>query len=179
MRPKRFAEVVTIVLKLAPSLVLLVVIGGCQDHASTVFGVITIDGRPFTIPADARGTVVFQPDGGHGTMATALLDATGHFNLATGSSPEVAQGKYYVTVSVAQLLPKVENEEQGAKLITPAKYSSPRDSGLVIDVKPGVNQVTLDLLSGTDEGKANAPDSTTDASHSDESSLPKSATENK
>ena len=66
-------------------------------------------------------------------MATGLLDSTGHFNLATGSSPEVPQGKYYVTVSVAQLLPKTENEERSAKLITPAKYASPRDSGLAME----------------------------------------------
>ena len=177
MRPDRTARAVRVALKLAGSFLLLVVGDGCQQRPTTVSGTITIDGRPLTVPADARGTVVFQPDGGHGTMATGLLDSTGHFNLATGSSPEVAQGKYYVTVSVAQLLPKVENEEQSAKLITPAKYASPRDSGLAIDVKPGVNQITFDLVSSTDEAEANSPDSTSDVSRSDDASLPNSPVE--
>jgi hypothetical protein len=111
-------------------------------------------------------------------MATGLLDSTGHFNLATGSSPEVAQGKYYVTVSVAQLLPKVENEEQGAMLITPAKYASPRDSGLAIDVKPGENRITFDLVSSTDDGNANSPSSTSNDSRLDGVSVPTNSTEN-
>src|SRR5215212_9559572 len=119
MQPGRLAETISNAVKLAGVFLLLIVTDGCQQQPTTVSGSITIDGGPLIVPADARGTIVFQPDGGHGTMATGLLDSTGHFKLATGSSSEVAQGKYYVTVSVAQLLPKVENEQQGANLITP------------------------------------------------------------
>jgi hypothetical protein len=179
MQPGRLAGTISNAVKLAGVFLLLIVTDGCQERPTTVSGSITIDGRPLTVPADARGTVVFQPDGGHGTMATGLLDSTGHFNLATGSSPEVAEGKYYVTVSVAQLLPKVENEERSAKLITPAKYTSPQESGLEIEVKPGANQVTFDLVTSTDEGNANSPSSSSDASHPDGTLLPKSPTETK
>jgi hypothetical protein len=123
---------------------------------------VTVDGKPFTLPSDARGTVVFQPDGGHGTMATGLLNSTGHFQLATGSSSEIAQGKYYVTVTVSQLLQKTESEEQGAKLITPARYSSPNDSGLTADVRAGENQITLNLDSKADDKGQDATVSTPD-----------------
>jgi hypothetical protein len=98
--------------------------------------------------------------------------------LATGSSPEVARGKYFVTVSVAQLLPKAENGEQGAKLITPEKYASPRESGLEIDVKPGENQVTFDLVSSNDEENTGTSGASSEASHSNGTALPKPA-ENK
>jgi hypothetical protein len=179
MHPGRFARTISDAVKLAGVFLLLIVTDGCQQQPTTVSGRITLDGRPLIVPTDARGTVVVQPNGGHGTVATGLLDSTGHFNLATGSSPEVAQGKYYVTISVAQLLPKVENEERSAKLITPARYASPRESGLAIDVKPGVNQVTFDLVSSTDEGNANSPSSSADASPPDDTLLPKSPTETK
>jgi hypothetical protein len=178
MRSDRLAQESRVLLKLTASILLLVVIGGCQERPTTVSGTVTLDGRPLTVPADARGTVVIQPDGGHGTMATGLLDSTGHFNLATGSSPEVARGKYFVTVSVAQLLPKAENGEQGAKLITPEKYASPRESGLEIDVKPGENQVTFDLVSSNDEENTGTSGASSEASHSNGTALPKPA-ENK
>jgi hypothetical protein len=178
MCPNRLAQKSRILLKLAAGILLLVVISGCQERPTTVAGAVTLDGRPLTVPADARGTVVFQPDGGHGTMATGLLDSTGHFNLATGSSSEVARGKYFVTVSVAQLLPKAENGEQGAKLITPEKYASPRESGLEIDVKPGENQVTFDLVSSTDEGNTGSSGASSEASQSNDTSL-HNPTENK
>ena len=92
--------------------------------------------------------------------------------------PEVARGKYFVTVSVAQLLPKAENGEQGAKLITPEKYASPRESGLEIDVKPGENQVTFDLVSSTDEGNTGSSGASSEASQSNDTSL-HNPTENK
>src|SRR4051794_19175054 len=91
---------------------------GCRERTTTVSGAITLDGRNLNIAKDARGTVIFQPDGGRGTTAVGLLDSSGHFNLATGSSTEVAPGKYYVSVSVSELLPKEQDVEQGAKLVT-------------------------------------------------------------
>jgi hypothetical protein len=130
--------------------------GGCQQPLTTVSGSITLDGRPLIIPSDARGTVVFQPDGGRGTMATGLLDAGGHFDLATGSSREVPPGKYYVTVSVAQLLEKSDQEEQRTRLITPVKYASGGDSGLAAEVKPGENKLNFNLSSAADEPAAGA-----------------------
>jgi hypothetical protein len=139
---------------------LLIAAAGCQQRPTTVSGTITLDGRPLSVPSDARGTVVFQPDGGRGTMATGLLDPVGHFDLATGSSREVAPGKYYVTVSVAQLTTKNEQEEQGTRLITPAKYVSASESGLAAEVQPGENELHFDLNSTADETSVEAAKST-------------------
>jgi hypothetical protein len=179
MRVDQSVQVGRIALKLAASVLLLLVVDGCQERPTTVSGAITLDGRPLAVPSDARGTVIFQPDGGRGTMATGLLDPTGHFHLATGSLPEVAQGKYYVTVSVSQLLPKAENEEQDAKLITPVKYSSARESGLAANVKPGENQLTFDLKSSVDDGSTKSPSSSSDASQPNDVSSQKTPAEKK
>jgi hypothetical protein len=179
MRADRSLQIAAIAFKLVAGFLLLFVLDGCQQRPTTVTGAITLDGRPLTIPSDARGTVIFQPDGGHGTMATGLLDSTGHFHLATGSSPEVAPGKYYVTVSVSQLLPKIANEEQGAKLITPEKYSSPRDSGLAADVKPGENQINLDLISNAGDPSTKPPDSSSVDTQPNDALSPKTVTEKK
>jgi len=81
-------------------------------------------------------------------MATGLLDATWPISIwRPDRRRKLREGKYFVTVSVAQLLPKAgKTKKLGAKLITPEKYASPRDSGLEIDVKPGENRITLDLV---------------------------------
>jgi hypothetical protein len=142
----------------------LIVAGGCQQRPTTVSGTVTLDGRSLNVASDTRGTVVFQPDGGLGTVATGLIDTTGHFELATGSSKEIAPGDYYVTVSVAKLLPKSDQGEQGSQLVTPAKYSSARESGLVAKVQPGENHLKFELNSSEDSGGSSAPSSTSDKS---------------
>jgi len=147
--------------------VALVMAEGCQQRPTTVSGTVTLDGRPLAVASDARGTVVFQPNGGLGTVATALLDSTGHFDLATGSSREIAPGDYYVTVSVAQLLPKPDQGEQGSRLVTPAKYSSARDSGLAANVKPGENILKFDLSSSAVNDSSTTTKSTPDKSQTD------------
>ena len=131
--------------------VLLIVVG-CRQSPTTVVGTVTLDGKPLTSAADVRGTVVFQPAGGQGTLATGVLDSTGHYHLATGSSSEIALGKYQVAVSVTQLLPKTERAEQSAKQLTPAKYASANESGLQANVIPGENRFNFDLMSDVENG---------------------------
>jgi hypothetical protein len=139
--------------------VVLVAADGCQRGLTTVAGTVTLDKRPLCVDSDARGTVVFQPRSGQGAIATGLLDPTGHFQLATGASIEILPGKYNVSVSVVQLLPKSEQAEQGAESITPAKYASTRESGLQADVLPGENQLNFDLTSSADDSNADLPGS--------------------
>ncbi len=129
------------------------VCGGCRQPTSTVSGVVTIDGKPMTLASDTRGTIVFQPTGGQGATATGLLDATGHFKLATGSQSDIAPGKYQVAISVIQLLPPTEDSEQAGKRVTPAKYSSAIDSGLQANVVPGENQLKFDLSSAEESAE--------------------------
>jgi hypothetical protein len=140
--------------------VLLVVAAGCQESASTVAGVVTRDGKPMSVPADSRGTIVFQPADGHGTTSSGVLDSTGHFKLSTGASLEVAPGKYQVAVSVVQLLPASDQAEQGGKRITPAKYASANTSTLEAKVIPGANECDFNLLSSADEGASDSTKST-------------------
>lgn len=140
---------------------------GCQPKPSTVTGVVTLDGKPAPVGSDSRGTVVFQPAGGQGSMATGVLDSKGHFALATGASPIVSPGKYQVAISVVELLPRTEQAERGGKRLTPAKYSSAIDSGLQAEVVPGPNEFKFDLISGTnsqfesDDPAALEPESST------------------
>src|SRR5450432_2642920 len=96
---------------LAAGLWLLVAIG-CQEKPTTVTGTVTLDGKSLSIADDARGTIVFQPEGGQGTTVTGIIGAAGIFKLASGASSNVAPGKYQVAVSVVQLLPASEGTEQ-------------------------------------------------------------------
>jgi hypothetical protein len=137
----------------------MLVFEGCAPGPTTVSGTITLDHRTISVPAAAQGTIIFQPDGGRGTISTGLLDSTGNFQLATGSSMEVAPGKYSVTVAVSELAPKSDDEEQGTQLITPAKYASARNSDLKADVKPGANRIDFDLTSGAADETATSQDS--------------------
>jgi hypothetical protein len=132
---------------IAVTVALMIACVGCGPTTGTVTGVVTIDGKPLKLDSDTRGTVVFQPAGGQGAMATGVLDATGHFKLATGAVSDIAPGKYQVAISVVQLLPPSANAEQGGKRMTPAKYSSAIDSGLQADVVPGENNFKFDLSS--------------------------------
>lgn len=155
----------------------MLVFAGCQQRPTTASGNVKLDGQPLTIASDARGTVIFQPDGGRGTMSTGVLDSSGHFSLATGSSLEVAPGKYYVTVSVSQLLPKSDQEEQAARLITPAKYASAGESGLKANVVPGENHFSFDLMSDPNDEGARATNSSPDASQENGAPLNDNATD--
>jgi hypothetical protein len=159
MQARRFELTTSFARRVAVACLCLVAFGGCQQRLTTVSGAVTEDGKSLTIDAASRGTIVFHPDGGRGTMSTGLLDAAGKYNLATGSSIDVAPGKYFVTVSVVRLLPKMEHEEQQTKLVTPARYASARDSGLQAEVVPGENRINFDLSSNWDDERSSTTDS--------------------
>jgi hypothetical protein len=133
---------------------------GCQDNSALVSGTVTLDGRQLSIPSDGRGTIVFQPTNGQGTAATAVLDPSGHFKLATGASLDIPPGKYYVAVSVVQLLPRAEGAEQSAKRISPAKYASASESGLQAEIVRGDNHFDFNLASSADETAADGSGAT-------------------
>jgi hypothetical protein len=111
-----------------------------------------MDGKPLAITSDSRGTVVFQPDGGQGTVSTGMLDSAGHFKLSTGSSAQVAPGKYLIAISVVELVPAKEGVESGGKRVTQARYASANNSGLEATVAEGPNEFTFDLSSDQNAG---------------------------
>jgi hypothetical protein len=135
---------------------LLAIAAGCTQTSTTVEGAVTLDGRPLSIGDDSRGTIVFQPANGQGTVASGILNPTGHFKLTTGRSTEVAPGKYQVAVSVIQLLPEVKGTEQGGKRISPGKYATAGTSGLEKEVIPGPNVFEFDMVSSPDTSSSGA-----------------------
>jgi hypothetical protein len=147
---------------------LLSITEGCRERPTTVAGVVTLDGKPLTISRDTRGTVIFEPDGGRGTMATGLLDPSGHFNLSVGSSFVVSPGKYQVAISVSRELPKSDQgEEQAAEFIVPRRYASTRESGLRAEVLPGENKLQFDVTSGPEDPSSNSIERPKDPSETD------------
>lgn len=150
---------------LASVVVVILVCVGCRPTTSQVSGVVTIDGKSLTLGSDTRGTVVFQPAGGQGTTATGLLDAKGHFDLATGGMSQIRPGNYQVAVSIVRLLPATEGSEQGGQRVTAARYASTIDSGLQANVVPGENKFTFDLTSADEATEE--PSSAADAPSGD------------
>jgi hypothetical protein len=172
MRMDRFVGLIARIGRLGTLCVLLVGSSGCQQSPATVSGSVTLDGMPLAISPDSRGTIAFQPVSGQGSTATGLLDSSGHFRLATGSSLEIAPGKYQVAISVVQLLPKSEGTEQGAKSITPAKYGSGGTSGLQVDVLPTANEFKFDMFSGADQAVETTEPATSHADSADGAPAP-------
>ena len=157
---------------------LLAICIGCQPRTGTVSGTVTLDDRPLTLDTDSRGTVVFQQGNGQGAMATGVLDPSGHFTLSTGALPEVLPGKYQVTVSIVQLLPRTDQAPQTARLITPAKYGSAIDSGLQAEVAPGENEFQFNLVSDVVEEQTVGSEATATATEKAAVETPESSTEN-
>lgn len=120
---------------------------GCRERPTTVRGSVTLDGRPLTIGAGMRGSVVFQPTMASGNTLTGLIDKNGHYELSLGGNQTVTPSVYWVTVSATELVPATDDRPSSGKLVTPAKYASATDSGFRIEVVPGENEVNLPLFS--------------------------------
>ena len=130
----------------------LLATSGCREKPTTVSGKVTVDSRPLSNSPDTRGTVVFQPNGGQGAVATALLEPSGQYNLAVGSSMAIPPGNYDVAISISKPLnSEGDGEDPGAEFIAPRKYASAQDSGLKAIVTPGENHIDFNLSSKADE----------------------------
>ncbi len=157
---------------------LLVMFVGCRPRLTTVSGTVTLDSKPLAISRDTQGTIIFEPDGGQGTVATGLLDSSGHFNLGVGGSFEIPTGKYFVAISISRLLPKTDQgENQDAEFIVPRKYASTTESGLRAEVLRGENNFTFDLKSDKELGNpaSGLPSLTGAKSESKQDALQKNA----
>ncbi|PQO36442.1 carboxypeptidase-like regulatory domain-containing protein [Blastopirellula marina] len=134
---------------------------GCGGNAlQPLQGTVTLDGQPL---ADAA--VSFSPVAG-GRPASGKTDADGKFTLASFTAGDgLPVGSYKVTIvkidtkKQAQAAPSSEEDgdapesaamgavEQGVSFVTPVKYSSPLTSDLVVDVKPDMEPVLLEISS--------------------------------
>jgi hypothetical protein len=130
----------------AVALVALLFASGCGGaYDSSVAGVVKLDGK--TLP---RGLVGFHPVSA-GPSAYAVIDESGGYAVRTGRESGLPPGEYCVTVS-ANELPATERTETGnppppGKSITPAWYRTKQASGLKFTVKPGKNEINLELTS--------------------------------
>ena len=130
------------------SLVLFVSLLGCGEPTATIKGVVNMDGAPISLPENVRGTVIFQPSTRQGPTLNGSIEGGGKFQLAAGSNSLVAPGVYLATVSATELLPATEdNPQPSGKRITPDKYANSDESGLRFVIKPGENNIVVDLES--------------------------------
>ncbi len=115
--------------------------GGAFD--STAHGIVTLDGN-----AVARGMVSFHPLAG-GPAVYGSIASDGSYSVYTGREEGLPSGEYAVSIT-AHEAPTAAATSQGGppppgKAITPAWYRMKETSGLKYTVKPGKNEINLEL----------------------------------
>ena len=125
-----------------PFLVLgLLIISGCGGKGGgiTVSGTVTLQGKPVEGVA-----VMLSPETGR--PITGSTDASGKFTL------QAPAGSYKVAISKTKTRvppgvdPEANPDAVTIEYLTPQKYASPMTSGLTLEVKPGMETVTWDLM---------------------------------
>jgi hypothetical protein len=133
-------------------LLLTAVLTGCGDGSASVSGRLTLDGQPLAGSNQVRATVMFYPESG-GAPAAALADEQGRYRLATGARMGLAPGNYLVVISATESEPSTSEADTPKKrVITPAKYADPKQSGFRAEVKPGNNTFDFDMQSKPGKG---------------------------
>jgi hypothetical protein len=128
------------------SLCWLLAITGCGGaYDSTASGVVALDGK--TVP---RGIVSFHPVSG-GPAAYAMIGEDGSYSIRTGRESGLPAGEYEVSVTANEASTAAQTLKGGppppGKAITPAWYRMKETSGLRFTVKPGKNEINLELTS--------------------------------
>jgi hypothetical protein len=132
------------IFRIGAALLAIAAVAGCgEGPASTVRGVVTLDGTPLD-----HGTVTFLPPEG-GAGATATIAADGTFEARTGSAEGLDPGDYVVTVQsrTDPVVASPDAEPMPGRLITPERYSSRETTTLNATINPGSNELTLVLTS--------------------------------
>jgi hypothetical protein len=122
---------------------------GCGGSQAAVSGRVTLDGTPLN-----SGTVSFQPTGG-GPVGYGAIRAGGSYSVQTGQQPGVAPGEYVVTVQSVSEVTEAQRQaamsgtmtEAVGQLLTPARYAARETTPLRFQLKPGRNNVDLELTS--------------------------------
>ena len=123
-------------------LVFASIVGGCGGQGAQVTGTVTLDNEPLT-----TGTVSFHPEQ-PGPFAYGQIDSSGRYTLNTGTEEGLTPGNYTVTVDATELVPATPtNPEPLPKLLTPERYRDKTTSGIAVEVKPGSNEIPLELTS--------------------------------
>ncbi len=128
-------------------------LAGCgSSHDATVHGVVSLDGMPL---ANVNGEVQFHSVAESGT-AYGRLDATGNYELQTGSASGLDPGEYNVTVVGREPFP--DNLPAGTtppipKLLTPERYGSVDTTPFKFTVTDGDNTIDLALTTKNEPRK--------------------------
>lgn len=147
---------------LGVALATLVLVTGCgpgKPATVPVSGTVTLDGSPLEGAA-----VTFTPAAG-GRLATGTTDASGKFTLMTfvaGDGAIAGSHKVGVSKMEAGATPQADPNSppgtmlsgppgaggsQPPKSLIPKKYSNPEKSGITVEVKSGMEPVTIELSS--------------------------------
>jgi hypothetical protein len=121
----------------------LIAIGCGGPYNASVTGEVVLDGQP--VPT---GGIAFIPTAG-GPTAYAQVDSSGHYEVRTGNEEGLPAGNYGVTV-VSREPPASDRSKLGGppppgKAITPEWYADAKQTPLKFDVKPGKNEIKLEL----------------------------------
>ena len=103
---------------------------GCRPPATTVSGVVTLDGAPLH-----RAGVLFFPAAGDARTAHAVTDAAGRYTATVPATP------LNVVISLHVYDGKEKGGEPYAEQMVPAMYSDPALSKLSITPSAGHNTV--------------------------------------
>lgn len=139
-------ELVFRFMKFAPLTFLLLcfcLFSGCGKMPATVSGKLTLDGQ-----ALPNADISFRPTAAGVSMAHGRSDASGNYQLNTGTESGLTPGTYQVTVIATEIEANAApNADPIPKVLTPAKYQDPETSGLTAEVKDGRNTHNFDLKS--------------------------------
>lgn len=137
------------------TLLACVPLAGCSGLSADVTGQVLMDDEPLEVAENQRGIVVFRPVSG-GPTCSGLLSPEGTFELSTGGATGLAPGDYMVSVRVLELVPAPPGSElPSGTPLTPAVYADPLTSGLLFAIKPGKNNIKIELSSSA--GPAELP----------------------
>ncbi|MDY0170256.1 MAG: carboxypeptidase-like regulatory domain-containing protein [Thermoguttaceae bacterium] len=133
----------------------VLLLSGCGPSRPTTYpvrGTVTLDGQPV---AEAQVMLMPEDDGRPGQGIT---DASGRFTIGTFTSSDGAlPGRHAVTV-VSRRISGVGTDPDGlegdiapggvkVEWLVPQRYSSPKTSGITVDVAKGMSPLDIQLQS--------------------------------
>src|SRR5262245_47011539 len=123
-------------------LLVLACLAGCgEGKTAPVNGRVKLkDGSDVSVLASY--SLSFEPDGGK-TSAVGEVNPDGSFKLSTfGANDGAVPGKYRVAINPP---PNPDPDKPPSKSKLPAKYENLNSSGLTAEIKPGPNNIELEL----------------------------------
>jgi hypothetical protein len=125
----------------------VLVLSGCSSskypRCIPVTGKVLLNKQPV-----AEAQVALHPRSGTlTTLPMAITNDKGEFTLTTFAAQDGApEGEYIVTVELKQLVQQGEEKTRSGKNLLPPDYANPKKSSLNATVKPGGNDIVLELV---------------------------------